>query len=469
MYIAKRGIPAIFALRRGLPRGPRAPTATTPTRYAAWSAAGAASDAAFGYFGRLWTWISSPRRMADCRCRPVHGALRQAARPTRFSWSGRDRPCDAVRGRGDRATASCPPPRLLTVEGWGHTSAVPVAVRGRDREHVPADEQRSAELDLHAGLHALRAVERRLGARGLRVAGAGRVRDHIEPFLASGLPVVPAEAHVYYTSIPHSATHASRSRVEPSTSVKRKVTVPAGRASRMPEAFTPRAPRQSSPLRAVLAAVDAPGVQVAEQDHRDEDEPDYEHRERRCRGPPRPRSSRADRASRRLYPTRRACAASARVDRPRRPHQTARPRRPEALGVPRARATRSAPTRASRRRARHAVAAHAGPSPSRPSARACEHSEISSARSETAADVAGLRDVHEPMRIEVVAEEQRHVLVGRREEPRAPVVHEVALVDRLEPERVLGRRQRRENGLAVLLLLAPRASAQSGLSAAARS
>ena len=39
------------------------------------------------------------------------------------------------------------------------------------------------------------------------------------------------------------------------------------------------------------------------------------------------------------------------------------------------------------------------------------------------------------MRVEVVAEQQRRVVVGRVEQARRAVVDEVALVDRLEPER----------------------------------
>ena len=55
--------------KRGFPRyrnGPEGGTnvlcsdSDNPDWYAAWSAAAAASEAQFGYFGRLWTWISSP-------------------------------------------------------------------------------------------------------------------------------------------------------------------------------------------------------------------------------------------------------------------------------------------------------------------------------------------------------------------------------------------------------------------------
>ena len=51
-------------------------------------------------------------------------------------------------------------------------------------------------------------------------------------------------------------------------------------------------------------------------------------------------------------------------------------------------------------------------------------------------DAADLGDPDEPVRVEIIAEQERGVLVGRIEEPRLAVVHEVALVDRLEPQRV---------------------------------
>ena len=64
-----------------------------------------------------------------------------------------------------------------------------------------------------------------------------------------------------------------------------------------------------------------------------------------------------------------------------------------------------------------------------------------------------LRDPDETVRVEIVAEQQRRVVVLGREEPGPPVVEQVALVDRLEPERVELFRQRRENGLTLLLVI----------------
>jgi hypothetical protein len=55
------------------------------------------------------------------------------------------------------------------------------------------------------------------------------------------------------------------------------------------------------------------------------------------------------------------------------------------------------------------------------------------------------------VRVEVVAEEERRVAVGRREQARSAVVEQVALVDRLEPERVALLGQRREDRLALRL------------------
>jgi hypothetical protein len=60
-------------------------------------------------------------------------------------------------------------------------------------------------------------------------------------------------------------------------------------------------------------------------------------------------------------------------------------------------------------------------------------------------DRPGLRDADEPVRVEVVAEQERSVGVVGVEQPRAPVVEQVALVDRLEPERVALLAERRED------------------------
>src|SRR5262249_10131165 len=57
----------------------------------------------------------------------------------------------------------------------------------------------------------------------------------------------------------------------------------------------------------------------------------------------------------------------------------------------------------------------------------------------------------EPVGIQVVAEQERRVAVGRREQARAAVVQEVPLVDRLQPERETLPSERREDRLALAL------------------
>jgi hypothetical protein len=66
-----------------------------------------------------------------------------------------------------------------------------------------------------------------------------------------------------------------------------------------------------------------------------------------------------------------------------------------------------------------------------------------------------LRDADETVRVEVVAEQQRGVVVLRREEARPAVVEQVPLVDRLEPERVELLGERREDRLALALVVGP--------------
>ena len=55
------------------------------------------------------------------------------------------------------------------------------------------------------------------------------------------------------------------------------------------------------------------------------------------------------------------------------------------------------------------------------------------------------------MGVEVVPEQKRRVRVGRCEEPRSAVVQQVALVDRLEAQRVALLGERREDGLVLAL------------------
>ena len=93
-----------------------------PDQYGAWSAAGRAADARFGYFGKMWTWASS-------QCAEWEG--RDAARYTGPFTARTSSPVLVVGTRFDPATRYqgaqkvddlLPRSRLLTVQGWGHTS-----------------------------------------------------------------------------------------------------------------------------------------------------------------------------------------------------------------------------------------------------------------------------------------------------------------------------------------------------------
>jgi hypothetical protein len=57
-YIAKRGFPRYPNYVKGFP-AVACSDSDNPDSYAAWSDAGAAADDEFGYFGRIWTWVSS--------------------------------------------------------------------------------------------------------------------------------------------------------------------------------------------------------------------------------------------------------------------------------------------------------------------------------------------------------------------------------------------------------------------------
>src|SRR3954467_6034272 len=80
---------------------------------------------------------------------------------------------------------------------------------------------------------------------------------------------------------------------------------------------------------------------------------------------------------------------------------------------------------------------------------AAERDQLSEVRD--GGDVLEGRDPRYSVRVEVVAEQERGVVVGRREQPRPAGGDEVALVDRLEPEGVASLAERREDGAAVAL------------------
>jgi pimeloyl-ACP methyl ester carboxylesterase len=121
MFVAKRGFPRYPNFVEG---GPAVfcTDSNNPGSYAAWSAAGAAADAAFGYFGRIWTWVSSPcaawtRRDGDRYMGPFN---RRTASPVLVVGTMFD---PATRYAGAQTVAGLlPNSALLTVHGWGHTS-----------------------------------------------------------------------------------------------------------------------------------------------------------------------------------------------------------------------------------------------------------------------------------------------------------------------------------------------------------
>ncbi len=58
-FVTKRGFPRYPNFVEGFPAVACSDT-NNPDDYAVWESEGAAADATYGYFGRLWTWASSP-------------------------------------------------------------------------------------------------------------------------------------------------------------------------------------------------------------------------------------------------------------------------------------------------------------------------------------------------------------------------------------------------------------------------
>jgi pimeloyl-ACP methyl ester carboxylesterase len=120
-YITKRGMPHYQNFVEGFPAVACA-DADDPHSYSAWSTNGTAAEAAFGYFGRIWTWVSSicaawPTTDSDRYTGPWN---HNTANPVLVIGNLFD---PATRYQG-AVTASnlLPNSRLLTVHGWGHTS-----------------------------------------------------------------------------------------------------------------------------------------------------------------------------------------------------------------------------------------------------------------------------------------------------------------------------------------------------------
>lgn len=94
----------------------------SPNDHRYWARAGAQADAQYGYFGRLWTWASSPCATWPGRDtdRYVGPFTRHTANPVLVVGTRFD---PATRYEGAVTVADLlPNSTLLTVEGWGHTS-----------------------------------------------------------------------------------------------------------------------------------------------------------------------------------------------------------------------------------------------------------------------------------------------------------------------------------------------------------
>ena len=121
MYIAKGGFPHYPNLVEGFP-GVACSDSDNPDSYTAWSAAGAAADEQFGYFGRIWTWVSSicAEWTGADEDRYMGPFTASTANPVLVVGTQFD---PATRYEGAVTVAGLlPNSRLLTVHGWGHTS-----------------------------------------------------------------------------------------------------------------------------------------------------------------------------------------------------------------------------------------------------------------------------------------------------------------------------------------------------------
>jgi pimeloyl-ACP methyl ester carboxylesterase len=93
-----------------------------PDDHSFWSLAGAAADERFGYFGRFWTWVSSPCAVWEGfdDDRYLGPFDRQTANPVLVVGNRFD---PSTRFEGAQIVDDLlPNSSLLTMEGWGHTS-----------------------------------------------------------------------------------------------------------------------------------------------------------------------------------------------------------------------------------------------------------------------------------------------------------------------------------------------------------
>jgi pimeloyl-ACP methyl ester carboxylesterase len=118
-FITKRGFPQYQNLMEGMP-GVACSDCDNPDSFAAWSEAAAASEAEYGYFGPIWTWLSSvctawPGSMAGRYTGPFDSTTSNPVLVVSTLYD------PATRYEGALTVADLlPNSRLLTVNGWGH-------------------------------------------------------------------------------------------------------------------------------------------------------------------------------------------------------------------------------------------------------------------------------------------------------------------------------------------------------------
>ena len=120
-FVNKRGDPAYPNAVEGFP-GVACSDSDNPDNYPAWSAAAADAEANFGYFGPIWTWVSSicARWPGSMDSRYAGPFTTNTANPVLVVGNLFD---PATRYEGAVTVAGLlPNSRLLTVAGWGHAS-----------------------------------------------------------------------------------------------------------------------------------------------------------------------------------------------------------------------------------------------------------------------------------------------------------------------------------------------------------
>ncbi len=119
MYITKRGLPANYENFLESFPGVVCADSVNPSSYAAFSAA---ADSATGYFGRIWGWTASICAVWNARDddRYLGPFNRVTANPVLVVGNRFD-PATPYAG-AVKVASLLPNSRLLTVNGWGHTS-----------------------------------------------------------------------------------------------------------------------------------------------------------------------------------------------------------------------------------------------------------------------------------------------------------------------------------------------------------